>query len=245
MAEWKIGCSGYYYPEWKGIFYPLDLPKNSWFEFYCRHFNTIELNVTFYRFPRVEFLKSWYKRSPTDFKFSVKAPRLITHFKKLKDSRKYISDFYSAVENGLQEKVGCVLFQFPSNFQMDDEKLERIVSMLDRSFRNVVEFRHSSWWDHKVYRALERHQIIFSGMSHPELPNEVVKTGDTIYHRLHGAPHLYHSSYNFKSLEDLSLKISGLTGIKEAFIYFNNTASGAAIVDGKQFAEITSLISAR
>jgi uncharacterized protein YecE (DUF72 family) len=242
MIEWKIGCSGFHYPEWKGNFYPHELSKNSWFEFYCRHFNSIELNVTFYRFPRVEFLSSWYKRSPSEFKFSVKAPRLITHFKKLKDSQKYLSDFYSAVNKGLKEKAGCVLFQFPSNFQMDEEKLERIVSMLDRSFMNVVEFRHSSWWHPKVYDALTRNQIIFSGMSHPELSDEIVRTGDVIYYRLHGVPHLYNSNYDGKSLEDLSMKISGLPGVNEAFIYFNNTASGAAITDGKQFIEITSPI---
>jgi uncharacterized protein YecE (DUF72 family) len=243
MMEWKIGCSGYHYPEWKGNFYPLDLPRNSWFEFYCQHFNTIELNATFYRFPRVEFLSSWHKRSPLDFKFSVKAPRVITHFKKLKESHKYLSDFYNAVAKGLKEKVGCVLFQFPSNFQMDDEKLERIVSMLDRSFTNVVEFRHSSWWDQKVYERLQQHRIIFSGMSHPEFSDEVITTSDIVYYRLHGVPHVYSSGYNSTALDNLNQKISALSGVKEAFIYFNNTISGSAISDGKQFAEITSPMS--
>src|SRR5690606_40734521 len=73
--NWRIGCSGYYYPEWKGIFYPPDLDRKAWFQHYCRHFNTIELNSTFYRFPRLEFLNNWYSNSPDDFVFSVKAPR--------------------------------------------------------------------------------------------------------------------------------------------------------------------------
>ncbi|MEJ7671821.1 MAG: DUF72 domain-containing protein [Chitinophagaceae bacterium] len=74
-------CSGFHYKEWKEVFYPKDIPQTKWFEYYCQHFNTIELNTTFYRFPRPEALQSWYKRSPEDFKFSVKGPRLISHYK--------------------------------------------------------------------------------------------------------------------------------------------------------------------
>src|SRR5687768_9900518 len=110
MVKWKIGCSGYHYGEWKGMFYPEGLAKSKWFDFYCQHFSTIELNVTFYKFPRVQFLKNWYSKSPLHFTFSVKAPRLITHFKKFKDSQRYLSDFYNTVREGLQEKAGCILF---------------------------------------------------------------------------------------------------------------------------------------
>ena len=106
MINFRIGCSGYHYPEWKGIFYPNDLPKTKWFDLYSEHFNTIELNMTFYKFPRVQFLNKWYDRAPDDFTFSLKAPRVITHFKKLKDSVKYLRDFYLAVGVGLREKTG-------------------------------------------------------------------------------------------------------------------------------------------
>ncbi len=77
MPQWFTGCSGFYYKDWKEIFYPKEVPQTKWFEYYCRHFNSIELNVTFYRFPRPEALQSWYNRSPGDFKFSVKAPQLL------------------------------------------------------------------------------------------------------------------------------------------------------------------------
>jgi uncharacterized protein YecE (DUF72 family) len=242
MIKWNIGCSGFYYPEWKGRFYPDELARNSWFEFYCRHFNSIELNNTFYRFPRVDFLNSWYERSPADFMFAVKAPRAITHFKKLKDSQKYLFDFYTAVEKGLREKAGCVLFQFPSTFIMDEEKLLRIVSMLNRSHTNVVEFRHSSWWNQHVYDVLEGNEIVFAGMSHPAFSDDVVTTGNVIYYRLHGVPHLYNSNYDQHGLAGLYERISKLPSIKKAFIYFNNTVSGAAIGDGKIFSEIASSI---
>jgi uncharacterized protein YecE (DUF72 family) len=75
-----IGCSGFYNKDWKEVFYPNGLPQSKWFEFYCTQFNTLELNTTFYRFPTIEMLKKWYDTSPADFKFSVTAPRLITHY---------------------------------------------------------------------------------------------------------------------------------------------------------------------
>ena len=78
--EWKIGCSGYHYPEWKGTFYPEDLQQRKWFEYYCTHFNTLELNVTYYKFPRLESLKRWNERSPDGFSFSIKAPILLPKF---------------------------------------------------------------------------------------------------------------------------------------------------------------------
>lgn len=242
MIDFKIGCSGYQYPEWKGIFYPHDLPKAKWFDFYCQHFNTIELNVTFYKFPRVEFLRKWYDRSPDDFTFSVKAPRVITHFKKLKDSSKYLSDFYSSLDRGLREKTGCVLFQFPAQYVYDDEKLDRIVEMLNPNFKNVVEFRHSSWWNDRVYNELQEKGIVFSGMSHPTLPDPVIATSSTIYYRFHGIPHLYVSPYSTADLEVVANSIHVDKVVNEAYIFFNNTMEGAALKNAREFQEIVQLV---
>jgi uncharacterized protein YecE (DUF72 family) len=238
MKQWRIGCSGYHYPEWKGLFYPERLAKNRWFDFYCQHFNTIELNVTFYRFPRVEFLKNWYDRSPIDFTFSVKAPRLITHFKKFKDAQHYLSDFYGTVKEGLSEKAACVLFQFPANFQYDDDRLDRIMQLLDLSFKNVLEFRHPGWWNEKVFRLLSERDIIFSGMSHPSLPDDVIHTSRWIYYRFHGVPHLYSSRYELPQLDRIVNQIQHKEGLKESYLYFNNTAEGAAIENARQIKEI-------
>lgn len=242
MVNFKIGCSGYHYPEWKGFFYPVDLSKGKWFDFYCEHFNAIELNVTFYKFPRLEFLRKWYDRAPDDFTFSVKAPRIITHFKKLKDSSKYLHDFYSAVHEGLREKVGCVLFQFPPQFEFDEDKLERIVEMLDPDFKNVVEFRHASWWNDRVYDALKKKKIVFSGMSHPTLPDPVISTNSILYYRFHGVPHLYLSSYSADDLETIVNNILANSNVREAHIFFNNTIEGAALRNAKDFQDIVQLV---
>lgn len=242
MVNFRIGCSGYQYAEWRGNFYPTDLPKAKWFEFYCEHFNAVELNVTFYKFPRVEFLKRWYDRSPDDFVFSVKAPRVITHFKKLQDSKKYLFDFYSALEKGLKEKAGCVLFQFPAQYDFTDDRLELIIEMLNPAFRNVVEFRNATWWNDSVYERLRNGNTIFSGMSHPTLPDSAIATHRTLYHRLHGIPHLYTSSYPVVDLETLAGEIVKYPDAKEAFVFFNNTVDGAAVMNAKQFQEIVELV---
>ncbi len=102
MAKWWIGCSGLHYKHWKEIFYLHGLPQIKWFNFYSEHFNTLELNVTFYRFPQLSFLKTWYKKSPDTFKFSVKAPRALTHYKKFSGTENLLSDFYSTVKEGLK-----------------------------------------------------------------------------------------------------------------------------------------------
>lgn len=224
------------------MFYPEGTAKKKWFEFYCKHFNTIELNSTFYRFPRVENLRSWYDRSPESFLFSVKAPRLITHFKRLKEAQKYLLDFYTATREGLREKLGTILFQFPANFVCDEHNLERITNLLDPAFRNVVEFRNPSWWNDNVKQVLRENNIIISGMSHPSLPEEVLKTTETIYYRFHGVPHLFISKYDQQYLERVAQTIQHQEGVQEAFVYFNNTQEGAAICNAKQFQEICELV---
>jgi uncharacterized protein YecE (DUF72 family) len=242
MIKWRIGCSGYHYPEWKGLFYPAGMTKNKWFEFYCQHFNTLELNVTFYRFPRVEFLKNWYNRCPSDFTFTVKAPRLITHFKKMKEAQNYLSDFYHVVKEGMQEKAACVLFQFPPSFSFEEEHQDRIIRLFDSSIVNVVEFRHPSWWKENVFQLLAQHNIVFSGMSHPSLPVDVIRTTRTVYYRFHGVPHLYISHYELPALERVVHQVQQLEGVEEVYLYFNNTAEGAAIQNARQLQEICEFV---
>lgn len=239
--DWRIGCSGYHYAEWRGIFYPEDLPQKSWFDYYTSHFNTLELNVTYYRFPRPDVLRRWKERSPENFSFTVKAPRHITHFRKFKDAQRMLSDFYGLATAGLEEKLGCVLFQFPANFHYTPDRLERITEMLDVSVHNVLEFRHETWWDPDVYNLLRQSGISFCGMSHPSLPDQAIATTDTLYYRFHGVPHLYNSLYNTQKLEQIAQAMSNLGG-QRAFVYFNNTAEGHAVINGRQLQDICELV---
>jgi uncharacterized protein YecE (DUF72 family) len=243
MLQRKVGCSGYHYAEWKRIFYPEEIPQRKWFEYYSQHFNSLELNVTFYRFPKVDFLKSWYNRSPENFSLTVKAPRLITHFKRLNEAQDALNSFYKTIQEGLKEKLGFVLFQFPSSFIYEEHRLERILNLLDHSIKNVVEFRHESWWNEKVFNSFEQNNITFCGMSHPDLPDAVIKTTENIYYRFHGVPHLYFSRYDTSYMERIAQEIQNVSSIKEAYIFFNNTAEAAAVANAKQFQELLEEVS--
>ncbi|HYC85978.1 MAG TPA: DUF72 domain-containing protein [Chryseosolibacter sp.] len=243
MVHWKIGCSGYHYADWKHIFYPENMPARKWFEHYCTQFNSLELNVTFYRFPKPDFLRGWYSRCPENFTFTVKAPRLITHFKRLNEAQHALNNFYATVGEGLREKLGCILFQFPSSFVFEEHRLERIVNLIDPRFRNVIEFRHESWWNPAVFNAFSRNNIAFTGMSHPNLDDHPVQTSSIGYYRFHGVPHLYTSRYDAQTLERIAQEFQNMNGLTEAYIYFNNTADGAAIVNAKQFQELCEAVS--
>jgi uncharacterized protein YecE (DUF72 family) len=240
MTQWFIGCSGFHYKHWKGIFYPEKLAQNKWFDFYCEHFKTLELNVTFYRFPQLSFLQTWYNKSPADFKFAVKAPRAITHYKKFNDTERMISDFYNTIEEGLKKKLGCVLFQMPPRFDYNEERLQKIIDSLDNSFDNVLEFRHVSWWNAEVYSKLAKNKITFCGMSHPELPENIIQNTSVLYYRMHGVPNLYQSPYKISALKKIINEIESSGKTKKAFIYFNNDIDVSAVKNAKEMIELVS-----
>ena len=234
MIKWHIGCSGFHYKHWKGSFYPEELPQTKWFSYYCQFFNTVELNVTFYRFPRVPALQSWYKKSPEDFRFSVKAPRAITHFKKFNGTAEMIFDFYTIAKEGLQEKLGCVLFQLPPNVHYSSDRLQRIIDSLDNSFLNVLEFRHESWWNDDVYKKLSQRNISFSGMSHPTLPKDLIGNTPLLYYRLHGEGEIYASNYTEQQLSTLVDNVKENKIIEHAYVFFNNDIHTFAVHNARQ-----------
>lgn len=231
--QWHIGCSGFHYKEWKEVFYPKGLPQRLWLQHYCEHFNTLELNVTFYRFPQLSFLQNWYQKTPGNFSFAVKVPRLVTHYKKFEACEPLLIDFYETIKNGLQEKLAAVLFQLPAQLTFTPTLLQKIVQQLDPAFTNVVEFRHSSWWQPAVYEILAKHHICFCSISHPQLPNEVISNSDTIYYRFHGVPQLYYSAYDETFLQQVITAIKNAKQTQQAFVYFNNTAQTAAIQNAR------------
>lgn len=220
--NWYIGCSGFHYKHWKDVFYPKGLAQRLWFTYYSEQFSTLELNVTFYRFPQVAFLKNWYSISPENFRFAVKAPRTITHYKQFHNCTAMLSDFYGIIVQGLEEKLGPVLFQMPPRFTYTEEKLARIIDSMDLAFRNVLEFRHPSWWQQSIFETLAKHHISFCGMSHPELPDSLIHTTNLLYYRFHGVPDLYRTLYSHAYLNNTVSTISQQPDLSEAWLYFNN-----------------------
>jgi uncharacterized protein YecE (DUF72 family) len=240
MTKFYIGCSGFHYKEWKELFYPEKLPQSKWFEFYCEHFNTLEINSTFYKFPTEKSLVKWYNTSPEDFKFSVKAPRLITHYKKFSGCEILLQDFYTSISKGLQDKLGCVLFQLPPQLVYTPEMLDLVMSSVDPSFKNVFEFRHLSWWNENVFTKFKKRKLIFCSISFPKLPDEVKATASNIYYRFHGVPVLYKSTYSEKFVENIYQEIK-IQAPKEAWVYFNNTWGNAAIINSKYLQKLITL----
>jgi len=231
--KYYIGCSGFYYREWKNIFYPEDLPAKNWFRFYCEHFNTLEINSSFYKRPTLKALQKWYDESPEGFLFTLKAPRFITHLKRMNVEAKDMRDFYDLAAEGFKEKLGCILFQLPPSFSYTSERLELIITMLDSNFKNVVEFRHESWWREPVFKTLAKHKISFCGQSYPgNLPDHAVVNTKTIYYRFHGKPVLYKSEYEETQLRKVMQEMGA--GRKEAFVYFNNTWGTSALINARQ-----------
>lgn len=232
-----IGCSSYYNSNWKPEFYPENLPKSKWFDFYCQHFSTYEMNGTFYKAPTLKVMQNWYGKSPENFIYAVKAPKIITHLKKFRDCAEEINTFYEVCKEGLKEKLGPILFQLPPSFHYSEENLELVLKNLNSDFKNTVEFRHESWWKKEVFEILEKHKIIFCNVSHPTLPNSIFKTNSIGYLRFHGSPKMFYSSYSNDYLTEIKSKII-VNSFEEFYIYFNNTASIAGVLNALEMKKI-------
>ncbi|MBB5639266.1 uncharacterized protein YecE (DUF72 family) [Pedobacter cryoconitis] len=240
VIDWRIGCSGYYYKEWKDIFYPAGLPQKDWFGYYCQHFNTIEINSSFYKQPSLKSFNTWYDQSPADFLFTIKAPRTITHYNKFHDSAGLISDFYQMIKKGLRDKLGCVLFQLPPSFSYTEERLSLLLNNLDPALNNVIEFRHISWWNNTVMTEFKNNQLTFSGLSYPSaLPDGTIQFNNPVYYRFHGKPILYKSLYTEQEIITFAKSI--MPGTKQVFVYFNNTWGESALTNAKQLIALKDL----
>src|SRR5690606_1261313 len=231
--ELYIGCSSYATASWKTVFYPEDLPKKKWFDYYSKHFNTYEFNGTFYRFPTVENLLLWHDKVADDFKVSVKVPKTITHIKRLEQCDEEIEDFYLICKEGFKNKLSCILWQLPPSFSFNKDRLRSIVRVMNPNFKNVVEFRHESWWRDDVITKLRENHITFCNVNYPQLPTSIEQSTSIGYLRMHGNPKLFYSAYTKEEIETLYQKLNNMR-FKEVYIYFNNTASTAAIINALQ-----------
>ena len=216
-----IGTSGFSYAPWKDTFYPEKLPASRRLEYYATRFNTLELNHTFYRFPLLKTLEKQHDATPPGFVFSVKAHKVITHTLRMRDAAEKVHDFTRIAEDGLKDKLGCILFQLPPSFAYTEENLHRILESIPPEPRNVVEFRHASWWNETAGRALQNRRLTFCRVSYPGLPEGPFDAeGEVFYLRMHGVPELFKSSYAHGALETLA---AALPETQRRFVYFNNT----------------------
>jgi uncharacterized protein YecE (DUF72 family) len=216
-----VGCSGWFYWKWRGKFYPEDLPTNRWFDYYRKRFDTVEINASFYSWPTVANVKAWARQAgDRRFVYTVKACELITHLKRFKGTKTLVKDF-GLIADILGDRMGCFLFQLPPSYRYTRARLGALLGQLDPTRRNVVEFRHASWWNETVYAEFRKAGVIFCSCSGPRLPDELVRTADDVYLRLHGPKQWYRHDYSRQELSDWADRIKA-SGARRVWVYFNN-----------------------
>ena len=235
-SKFRIGCSGYYYTAWKNKFYPPGLQPKNWLAYYSTVFNTVELNGTFYRTPKLADLTKYAQNAVNDFKFAVKMNKYITHVLKLKDSKSQIHDFQELILEGLGNKCAHFLFQLPPSFPYNEENLERILTNIPHQASNVVELRHISWWNAEVEKAFSQAGLTFCNVDFPGMDTHFIHTSPHFYLRAHGNPELFKSSYSQEALESFYHKFP--EGAQCYNVYFNNTYYEAGYTNALQLMDL-------
>lgn len=225
----RIGTSGYHYKHWVGSFYPPKTSGAKLLEHYVRHFNTLELNNSFYRLPTVSAFECWRDSTPSDFVFAVKASRFITHNKKLKDPQNGLDNILSRAEH-LGKKLGPILFQLPPRWKINSARMENLLEILPRTHRYTFEFRDTSWINPEINRILQRFNAAFCIYELAGYHSSMVVTADFAYVRLHGPKERkYQGSYTRSRLTWWANRINEWARhLKAVYVYFDNDQAGYA-----------------
>jgi uncharacterized protein YecE (DUF72 family) len=228
MARYWIGTSGYNYPEWRGSFYPPKLAQKEMLPFYAERFSTVEINYTFYRMPTEKLLAGWAQATPESFRFTLKAPRRITHDSKLRGVEELTGTFCRAARS-LDGRLATVLFQLPPTFKKDVAALEAFLAELPDGTRAAFEFRHPSWHDDTVFDALRKRNLALCIADSEKMSTPLVATADYGYFRLRD------EGYQPEDIRAWGMRIAGAAaGWIDAFIYFKHEEQGK----GPEFARL-------
>ena len=228
-----VGCSGWFYWHWRDRFYPPETPSHRWFDHYATQFRTVELNAPFYSWPTVATVKSWVRQAgQRKFVYTVKVSELITHVKRFVGTKTLVRDF-GHIADLLGPYMGCFLFQLPPSYHYTPARLKTILAQLDPARRNVVEFRHRSWWDERVFAAFRDANVAFCSSSGPRLPDVLVRTSDDVYVRFHGKTRWYRHDY---TKDELAVWVQRIreSGAQRVWAYFNNDRECYAIQNARE-----------
>ena len=235
-----VGCSGWVYPHWRELFYPKGVPQRRWLAYYAEHFDTVEINSTFYRLASPAAVKSWLDQSPEGFIFAVKMSRYMTHIKRLTMLEQGTERFYERLD-GLTDtrKFGPVLWQFPPNFHRDTDRLAAALPKLP-SGRHAFEFRDQSWFTDEVYALLRDHgaALVIGDESSRWVGTPHVRTADWTYIRFHHGSRGRHGNYSSSEIETWARRIAQWRRDTEIYAYFNNDWEGNAIRNAKRLKEL-------
>jgi uncharacterized protein YecE (DUF72 family) len=226
----QIGCSGWNYAHWRnGVFYPPRCPQRLWLDYYARHFDTVEVNATFYRLPKRQTVANWVETSPERFLFAVKMSRYVTHVRRLRDVEEGVQRFYERIAPlARSPKLGPVLWQLPANFRRDDERLAAALAQILPG-RHCFEFRHESWFAQEVYDLLRARGVALVIGDDPRRPFQTHElTADWTYVRFHAGSRGRRGDYSESELEDWARRIERWRRGNEVYAYFNNDWEGFA-----------------
>jgi uncharacterized protein YecE (DUF72 family) len=229
----RIGCSGWNYAHWRaGVFYPPRLPQRDWLRFYAEHFDTVEINTTFYRLPRADAVARWVAETPRGFTFSVKVSRYITHVKRLTDVAEHLPLLIGRID-ALQcsPKLGPLLWQLPPTFRFDPGRLAETLVGLDGRNRHAFEFRHPSWFRSETYSLLREHRAALVVADRPEVRAFQTRelTTDFTFVRFHAGTRGRNGNYSPSELDEWSEQLARWSDDVDVYAYFNNDWEGYAV----------------
>jgi len=239
-GEVRIGTSGWHYKHWCGPFYGQKLPASKMLAEYYTHFDTVEINNSFYRLPTEDAFRYWRESTPKDFLFAVKGSRFITHMKKLKDPENALDNLIPRAEQ-LKHKLGPILWQLPPHWTINTDRLEEFLSALPKKHRYAIEFREYSWHTDRVYEIMRRHNAAFCifELNGRHSPLEI--TADWTYIRLHGPGGPYQGSYSPDKLAEWADWIDRRRRrLKAVFVYFDNDQAAYAVHNALELKRLVS-----
>jgi uncharacterized protein YecE (DUF72 family) len=231
MRRVHVGCSGWNYKHWReGVFYPPRLPAKEWLTFYAKHFDTVEVNATFYRLPREAAVARWVAQTPSDFVFTVKMSRYVTHVRRLRDLDESERLFYARIAPLVASpKMGPVLWQLPPTFKRDDDRLRSALDVLPPG-RHCFEFREASWFADDVYELLRQHHVALVIGDDPRRPFQTHEiTSDFTFIRLHAGSRGRNGNYSSSELDEWAERIGRWRESVGVYAYFNNDWEGFAV----------------
>jgi uncharacterized protein YecE (DUF72 family) len=226
MSIW-VGTSGFQYAEWKGSFYPEDLPLKKMLPFYAQNFSTTEINYSFRQIPSQKTLTNWAEATPAEFKFAFKAPQKVTHFARLKDCEDTLRFFASAI-SFLETKLGPVLFQLPPQFAKDAERLRIFLGSMPSSIKAAFEFRDTSWFDDEIFKILGDHNAALCIAETEKLSTPQVATAGFGYIRLR------REDFTPEQIKTWAGFVKTQTKRKDTFVYFKHEEGGLGPKFGKR-----------
>ena len=235
MDTVHVGTSGWQYDDWRGPFYPDGLPQRRWLEHYAAEFSTVEVNNSFYRLPERDTFRRWREQTPAGFVVAVKASRFITHLKRLKDPAEPVALLWERA-GGLGDRLGPVLFQLPPRFPVDPARLRDLLAVVPTGMRPAFEFRDPSWYTDEVFLLLDAAGAALVWPDRPGTQATLPALGGWLYVRFHQGT-TSGPGYRRDKLRRWASRISAAEA-GEAFLYFNNDQTGAAIRDARTMIEL-------